>query len=569
MRTRFLHAILVAGLTLAAAAAFPRTGACAATITIVNNDGAGEGFNDPTPVAPIGGNSGTTRGQQRLNVFQAAANYWGAILTSNVVILVRAQFDPLTCTATSAVLGSAGPLTIHRDFPGAEVAGHWYHQALANKLAGVDQSANFDINATFNSTIGTDPGCLGGRGWYYGLDGAEGADVDLLPVVLHELGHGLGFSTTTNGSTGQYNASFPGIWDRYLYDRDAALHWDQMTSGQRATSAINSYDLVWDGPATTFMAPFILSPDRPEVLVHAPVSIAGGYPSGTATFGAPLGTPGVTGTVVAALDAGGVSTLDACEGITNAGALSGNIALVDRGNCTFVTKALAAQAAGAIGIIIANNQVGGPQDMADTEPLVTIPVASVDLGTGGQIRAQLGAGVNATLWRNPARMAGSDPEGRVLMYAPSTFQGGSSVSHFDVTASPSLLMEPSITTALAPGAVDLTRYLFEDIGWFPRTTAAPSPGELRGLALRGAPNPFRGGTALHFEVARPGFVDLAVYDVGGRLVKRLANAWMPAGSHTLSWDGADAGGVPASAGVYLVRMRTADGVQNGRIVRMN
>ena len=47
------------------------------TFTIVNNDGAGEGFNDTTPVAPIGGNPGTTLGQQRLNVFQAAANVWG------------------------------------------------------------------------------------------------------------------------------------------------------------------------------------------------------------------------------------------------------------------------------------------------------------------------------------------------------------------------------------------------------------------------------------------------------------------------------------------------------------
>ena len=40
-----------------------------AGITIVNMDGAGEGFNDPTPAAPVGGNPGTTIGQQRLNRF--------------------------------------------------------------------------------------------------------------------------------------------------------------------------------------------------------------------------------------------------------------------------------------------------------------------------------------------------------------------------------------------------------------------------------------------------------------------------------------------------------------------
>src|SRR5512134_3636267 len=83
----------------------------AAVITILNNDGAGEGFNDPTPAVPVGGNPGLTVGQQRLNVFQHAANIWGALLPSTVTILVRAQFDPQTCTTTSAVLGSAGALT--------------------------------------------------------------------------------------------------------------------------------------------------------------------------------------------------------------------------------------------------------------------------------------------------------------------------------------------------------------------------------------------------------------------------------------------------------------------------
>ena len=90
----------------------------AATITIVNNDPAGVGFNDPTVVAPVGGNPGTTLGQQRLNAFQAAANKWGATLTSAVTIRIRAQWTALNCTATGAVLGSAGATEIFRGFPG-------------------------------------------------------------------------------------------------------------------------------------------------------------------------------------------------------------------------------------------------------------------------------------------------------------------------------------------------------------------------------------------------------------------------------------------------------------------
>src|SRR5258708_4821155 len=80
----------------------------AVTITIVNGDPAGVGFNDTTAVAPVGGNPGTTLGQQRLNAFQAAANKWGATLTGVPIIRVLATWEALTCTATGAVLGSAG-----------------------------------------------------------------------------------------------------------------------------------------------------------------------------------------------------------------------------------------------------------------------------------------------------------------------------------------------------------------------------------------------------------------------------------------------------------------------------
>src|SRR3954469_20438883 len=98
----------------------------AATIVIVNGDPAGVGFNDATAVAPVGGNPGTTLGQQRLNAFQAAANKWGATLTAVPIVRILATFEPLTCTATTAVLGSAGATEVFRDFPGAPLSGHWY-----------------------------------------------------------------------------------------------------------------------------------------------------------------------------------------------------------------------------------------------------------------------------------------------------------------------------------------------------------------------------------------------------------------------------------------------------------
>jgi hypothetical protein len=110
----------------------------AATITIINIDGPGEGFNDATAAAPVGGNAGLTVGQQRLNCFQEAANIWGSHIDSPVPILIRSAFNPLTCTATSAVLGSAGPRFVEASEPEFEFQNVWYHEALACKETGVD-----------------------------------------------------------------------------------------------------------------------------------------------------------------------------------------------------------------------------------------------------------------------------------------------------------------------------------------------------------------------------------------------------------------------------------------------
>ena len=65
-------------IALSAFAALASTTAGAATITVVNLDGAGEGFNDPTVVAALPSNPFTTLGAQRLHVFQTAAAQWGA-----------------------------------------------------------------------------------------------------------------------------------------------------------------------------------------------------------------------------------------------------------------------------------------------------------------------------------------------------------------------------------------------------------------------------------------------------------------------------------------------------------
>ena len=173
------------------------TNSNSATITIVNGDGPGEGLNDTSPFAGAPGNNATTVGQARINSFLYAAQILGAELESSVVIQVRARFDSQFCSSTSATLGSAGALTVHRDFANAPIAGTFYPQALANSYAGTDLSSiNPDIGATFNSNLNGNPGCLGGIQWYYGTDANPPVGtIDFVSTAIHEIIHGLGFSS--------------------------------------------------------------------------------------------------------------------------------------------------------------------------------------------------------------------------------------------------------------------------------------------------------------------------------------------------------------------------------------
>ena len=115
----------------------------AATIVINNIDDANQGFNDPTPVAALPTNPGTTVGQQRLNVFERAAEIWENALDSNVTIVVQSTFQDrgfTPCTPTAGAIGAATSLQIFANSPGLHWPNTWHKVALANKLANEDQA---------------------------------------------------------------------------------------------------------------------------------------------------------------------------------------------------------------------------------------------------------------------------------------------------------------------------------------------------------------------------------------------------------------------------------------------
>lgn len=479
--SRTLH-LALAGLLVAGLA--PSNANAAATITIVNNDGAGEGFNDPTPVAPVGGNTGTTLGQQRLNAFQFAANIWGATLDSSVTIVVLANFDPLTCSATSAVLGSAGPRTVWRNFPNAPLSDVWYNAALANKMAGEDlltatDDPDFhqDIRARFNVNLGN-AGCLTGSPFYLGLDANHGTGVDLVAVLLHEFGHGLGFISLVDEETGEAledeGVASPGIYDTFLYDNTLGKTWPEMTNAERVQSAINTRRLAWNGPIVTAAVPSVLSLGTPQLSVTAPSSIAGTYAVGAAAFGPQLASPGVTAEVMPVPSPAAGAGCAPFSALDRA-AVNGRIAMIDRGVCGFVVKVKNAQDAGAVGVIIADNAAGSPPaGLGGADPTITIPSVRITLADANTLRTVLRfrsrtrSGVFATLGVNALVYAGADVAGRALIYNPNPVQPGSSISHWDTSAFPNLLMEPAINgdlTHLLGPPKDLSYQLMKDIGW--------------------------------------------------------------------------------------------------------
>ena len=461
------------------------TNAVAANIVINNVDAAGIGFNDTSPVDPVGGNFGSTLGEQRLIVFQTAAEIWGGRLSSDVDVVVQATFQPLNCEPTSGTLGAAGALQIFRlddPAPPSVIPDTWYHVALLNSIVGEDLTPSEepdpglflppfadDIVAFFNGAIGTDPNCLVGLNWYNGLDNDEGPnDLDLLAVVMHEFAHGLGFSEfadEANGAleTGGAPQGFPGIFARFMLDTAQGAIFADMSDEQRLQAQVAGESLVWSGSRVTQNAERSLTP-RPKVSTFFPRSLRGDFTGQAASFGTPLKRfRGPLGKLVLADDEVDVGS-DGCEPIENR--VRWRIVLIDRGGCSFTAKALNAQDAGARGVMIANNQPNGPAPVGGFDENVRIPVVGITQEQGNAFRDELDSLVIVRLSGDRKLLAGADDDGLVRLYAPNPVQPGSSKSHFDVSATPNFLMEPFINPDLNPTRnLDLTDDLFHDVGW--------------------------------------------------------------------------------------------------------
>lgn len=147
--------------------------------------------------------------------FEQAVVIWEKYLISTQTIRVKATWSK---TMSNSVLAETGATRIYRsstNIPNLPYSNVWYPTPLAEALSGKElNSGDFDMTVTLNANIN----------WYYGTDAkAQAGRYDMITVMLHEIAHGLGFSSSmsiinsdTQGQYGQSGSAY--IFDIFMQD---------------------------------------------------------------------------------------------------------------------------------------------------------------------------------------------------------------------------------------------------------------------------------------------------------------------------------------------------------------
>ena len=175
--------------------------------------------------------------QNARNAFQYAADIWGSVIESSVPIPVEACWTGDLPTST---LGSAGPNQTWFNESDANILGvqkeTWYPISLVNATYGSDIFGGApNIVASFNANR-TD--------WTFRTDGvAEAGKLDFVTVVLHEFGHGLGFTGMMEYDNGSGTAECDGVSGKGCYDLSGNGYpaiYDRFTEDAAGTALLNT-----------------------------------------------------------------------------------------------------------------------------------------------------------------------------------------------------------------------------------------------------------------------------------------------------------------------------------------
>src|SRR6185436_2731549 len=252
---------------------------------------------------------------------------------------------------------------------------NWVPLALANELIGIDlEPTESEITATFNGALNS---CTNGRqDWYYGFDGKAGDKSDLLYVVMHELGHGLGFLSLVDLKTGETELGRFDAYSTHVFDLALGQPWTALTDAQRLQSIRSPRGVVWDGPNVARQAAQLLIPGAP-ILRTTPVLAGLTTRVSEAEFGPYAADRPASGP----LKVGTLSPVD-CQ---LQGSAAGAVVLLTQSICAPIQQAWSAQQAGAVAVLLADDQGRDPPNTADTDPSdrpmfpVTIPVLAVSV----------------------------------------------------------------------------------------------------------------------------------------------------------------------------------------------
>ncbi|MFC1552616.1 FlgD immunoglobulin-like domain containing protein [Candidatus Latescibacterota bacterium] len=101
---------------------------------------------------------------------------------------------------------------------------------------------------------------------------------------------------------------------------------------------------------------------------------------------------------------------------------------------------------------------------------------------------------------------------------------------------------------------------------YTKTVAVESETQKSFAVMSNYPNPFNPTTTIEFTLPEAGFTKLVVYNIMGQKIRELVSADMPAGVHSVIWDGRDQNGLQVSSGVFIARLTSGDNVVPNRLM---
>ena len=328
--------------------------------------------------------------------------------------------------------------------PGDGVDNDWQSRGPDN-VGGRTRGLMFDPNDSSNETVFAG-GVSGGLWKNTNISNASSTwtRVDLpenlnVSVITADPNNSNIFYIGTGESYTNGDVSGNGVWQ----STDGGVTWTRVLGGIT-------------GP-TTFES-------ASNISVNTPASIAGDYNSReTTNFGTPASSI-ITADFILANDTASTNPIEGC--VTFGADATGRIAIIRRGNCTFVEKVKNAQDAGALGVIVVNNAPGEPINMAGSDPTITIPAVMISQIDGEAIIDVLEMGQNVNGSINPAEgdFTGTLVPG-IQQINDIKIKNNNGISEVYVAAGDAFYGSASVTTFLGGTELGIFKTIDQGITW--------------------------------------------------------------------------------------------------------